>query len=261
VPKIQVSLLLAAALGLALPADAVHAQSAAAGGDLNATLKAYRWSLDSATDGQKARIDAVFPPGDRRFVFGFAGGRLSVKGGCNTMTGSYAITPARQLKTGRMAATMMACEPALMQADAALSKLLAQPLGIEVVTGQQPQLRLVATTGEALMLTGTATPETLYGPGTRMFLEVAARPVPCHKPMIPDATCLQVRERHFGEDGLPSGAPGKWRPLYENIEGFTHQEGVRNVLRVKRFKRSHPPADASANVYVLDLIVESEVVR
>jgi len=34
---------------------------------------------------------------------------------------------------------------------------------------------------------------------------------------------------------------------------------VSNVLRINRFKRSQPPADASAYVYVLDLVVESQV--
>lgn len=258
--KLPFSLFIAAVIGLGAPAGAARAQNAAAGGDLSATLKAHRWSLETATDGQKARIDALFPGGDRRFQFSFAGGRLSIKGGCNTLNGGYAITPERQLKTGRMAATMMACEPALMQADAALSKLLAQPLRIDLAKGAAPELRLTAATGETLVLAGTATPESLYGPGTRLFLEVAARLVPCNRPLMPNATCLQVRERRFDAQGLPSGQPGAWRPLYESIEGYTHQEGVRTVLRVKRYKRSHPPADASAYVYVLDLVVESEVV-
>ena len=33
------------------------------------------------------------------------------------------------------------------------------------------------------------------------------------------------------------------------------------MLRVKRFERSNPPADASRYVYVLDLVVESEIVQ
>ncbi|MCC7348652.1 MAG: DUF4377 domain-containing protein [Variibacter sp.] len=48
--------------------------------------------------------------------------------------------------------------------------------------------------------------------------------------------------------------------MYEPIEGFTHTEGERSVLRVKRFQRPKAAADASRFVYVLDLKVESEVV-
>ncbi|HEY0334439.1 MAG TPA: DUF4377 domain-containing protein, partial [Stenotrophomonas sp.] len=39
--------------------------------------------------------------------------------------------------------------------------------------------------------------------------------------------------------------------------GYTHLQGVRNVLRVKRYTIPHPPADGSATAYVLDLVVES----
>ena len=69
-----------------------------------------------------------------------------------------------------------------------------------------------------------------------------------------------MRERVYDKQGLMVGTPGAWRPLYENIEGYTHTPGQRNVLRVKRFQRQAVPADTSSTVYVLDLIVESEVV-
>jgi len=247
---------LAAGIALAASAGAAVAQ----GGDLARTLEAHRWTLDAATNRGNQRIDAVFPGKDGRFAFSFAGARLAITGGCNTLAGGYELTAGRELKVGRMAATMKACEPALMQADAALSKLLAAPLRVEFTEGPQPRLRLVSAAGETLTLTGTATPESRYGAPTLMFLEVAAAKVRCNHPLIPNAACLQVRERRFDQNGLPAGAPGPWRPLYETIEGYTHQAGVRNVLRVKRFQRTPVPADASAYVYVLDLVVESESV-
>jgi len=36
---------------------------------------------------------------------------------------------------------------------------------------------------------------------------------------------------------------------------------VRNVVRVDRYQRKQVPADASRYLYVLDLVVESEVVK
>jgi len=39
--------------------------------------------------------------------------------------------------------------------------------------------------------------------------------------------------------------------------GYTHEDGVRNVVRVKRYTIANPPADASSNAYVLDMVVES----
>ena len=58
---------------------------------------------------------------------------------------------------------------------------------------------------------------------------------------------------------LVVGTPGEWQPFYDPIEGYTHQPGVRNVLRLKRFERG-ASAGGSPFVFVLDLVVESEVV-
>ena len=41
------------------------------------------------------------------------------------------------------------------------------------------------------------------------------------------------------------------------IEGYTHEDGVRNVVRVKRYEVKNPPADAPSQAYVLDMVVES----
>ncbi|MEO7930741.1 MAG: DUF4377 domain-containing protein, partial [Lysobacter sp.] len=79
--------------------------------------------------------------------------------------------------------------------------------------------------------------------------------------LMPDKQCLQVREVTYGEDGLPSGTPGKWEPLNQDIEGYTHEAGVRNVLRLKRYPIANPPADGSSIAYVLDMVVESEQVK
>jgi heat shock protein HslJ len=247
---------LAAVLSASTPGkgNARPAPQAIAG--LEQTLEAHRWTLESATDGQSRRIEAVSPGPGRTFVFSFAGGRLHVQGACNQFTGGYQLNNGR-LVVGRMAATMMACDAALMQADGVMTDLLATAMRIDVTKGAAPQLRLVGASNRTLVLTGQATPEALYGPGTLIFLEVAAQPVACRNPFGGAALCLQVRERQYDAQGLLVGAPGAWRPLYENIEGFQHKAGERNVLRIKRFKRDPAPAGASSIVYVLDLIVES----
>jgi uncharacterized lipoprotein NlpE involved in copper resistance/heat shock protein HslJ len=236
------------------------AKQTPAGGDLSQTLENHRWTLVSATDIENRRNDILFPVADSPFVFSFSGAALNARGSCNTLRGSYQINAAGQLNIGRMAATMMACDPASMKADTALAALLAQPLRIDLVEDDQPQLRLITASNETLLLRGQATPEALYGPGTIIFLEVAAERVACSHPLRPETMCLQVRERVYDKQGLMVGAPGTWRPLYENIEGYQHTPGQRNVLRVKRFQRQAAPADASSTFYVLDLIVESEVV-
>jgi len=260
---------LAAILGLALSACAskpepVAAPQSPAPGAQVQTLQDHRWTLESATDGQGQRLEAVSPGQSiaqgRPFVFNFAGSRLSIQGGCNPLMGGFQISPEGQLIIGRMASGMMACEPALMQRDSALSALLAKPMNTSLVAGAQPTLRLTTAANDTLVLTGQKTPEARYGAPTIIFLEVAPQPVACTHPLIPDSLCLQVRDRHFDNQGLVVGAPGAWRPLYEGVEGFTHTRGERNVIRVKQFKRVPAPADASSILYVLDLVVESEIV-
>jgi len=54
----------------------------------------------------------------------------------------------------------------------------------------------------------------------------------------------RMRELKYGENGVTVGTPGEWQPLYQNIEGYTHEAGIRNVLRVKRFNLKNPPAGA-----------------
>jgi heat shock protein HslJ len=236
------------------------APQATTGEDIAQTLARYRWSLESATDGQNRVIEALSPRKDHPVVFEFSGTRLAVQAPCNRMMGSYRISAAKQLTVSGTASTNMACAPELMLADAALSGLLAKPLQVELDNAPIPRLRLVSASRETLTFTGRATPEALYGPGAIVFLEVAARHVACANPPPPNTRCLQVRDRRFDEQGLAVGEPGAWRTLHENIEGFTHREGERNVLRVKRFNRPAASPRASSTLYVLDLIIETQIV-
>jgi hypothetical protein len=119
---------------------------------------------------------------------------------------------------------------------------------------------LQSPTQQQLVFTGEATLESRYGAAQRVFLEVAPQTVPCQPGAGAPRQCLQVRERRFDEQGLRIDPPGEWRLLYSEIQGFTHQPGVRTVLRVNRYERKQVPADASRHVFVLDLVVESETV-
>ena len=227
---------------------------------LQPTLAAHNWTLVSATDAQNKRIDALFPklPVPRPIVLGFADGRVSIQGGCNLRGGAFQINAAQQLVVGPMPSTMMACEPPLMQIDKTLAAVLAKPAAVSVAAGTPPKLALVSAAGETLVFTGQQTHEAMYGPATRMFMEVAPQKVACNNPVMPNAQCLLVRERKFDANGLPINPPGPWGTFHGTIDGFTHEAGLRNVLRVKRFTRKNVPADASSYVFVLDMVVETE---
>jgi hypothetical protein len=67
-----------------------------------------------------------------------------------------------------------------------------------------------------------------------------------------------VRELKYDDKGLKVGTPGAFQNFYDAIEGYSHEAGVRNVLRIDRYTRKDVPADASKYAYVLDLVVESD---
>ncbi|TVP82264.1 DUF4377 domain-containing protein, partial [Thioalkalivibrio sp.] len=114
--------------------------------------------------------------------------------------------------------------------------------------------------GDALLLTGELTPEARFGPATTVFLEVAAETVECEESVRGDGRCLQVREISFDEQGLRVGTPSEWQAFTADIEGYQHEPGIRNVLRVKRFEPAAGPELPPGTIYVLDLVVQSEVV-
>ena len=227
------------------------------------TLSQYHWQLTSANDATGKRISALFAQPEKPLQLDFADGRLSVSNSCNRSNGSYQLDR-DTLQISRLAQTMMACaEPGLMALDAAVSQHLSGPLAMALKTGDDtPELQLINANHDTLTFRGTPTAQTRYGSaGETMFLEVAAQTKPCSHPLMPNQACLQVRELHYDANGLRVGTPGEWAPLYAKIEGYQHQAGIRNVLRLQRFPLKNPPADAPAHAYVLDTVVEAETVK
>jgi heat shock protein HslJ len=218
------------------------------------TLEGYHWKLQSATDSSGQRIGALFVRPDRPVQLDFAAGHITISQLCNAKGASYRVEQGH-LIVGPMMSTQMACmPPALNGLDKAVTRRLASRPAVTVDReGAMPQLKLVTASGDVLQFTGRPTPEKRYGgPGETAFLEVAAQDVPCAAAAPSGTKCLDVRERHYDANGVATGEPGPWHPMSQPIEGYTHQPGVRNVLRVKRFDTTNGPA------YVLDMVVESD---
>jgi len=242
----------------ATPAAAPPA--AAATVDEGNALGASHWRLDTATDSAGKRIDALFARADKPVTLDFGDGRLSVSNTCNRLVGAYTLA-GHDLAVPRLASTMMACaEPAVMALDRAVSSRLEGTLKLE--RPDASTLRLTTAGGDVLTFRGEPTAQARYGgPGETVFLEVDARARPCPHPLMPDTQCLQVREVHYDDKGLEQGQRGDFGNFYGDIEDYTHQPGVRNVLRVKRYTLKNVPADAPAQAYVLDMVVASETVK
>lgn len=220
----------------------------------------HHWALVDATTASNQRIDTLFPEPEQAFSFTFAGSSLQVRGGCNGLRGAFAIVDEGTLEITAMMSSMMACAMPLMDADAALAGLIAAPLEIVLIRGARPTLALLAETGEVLLLNGELTHEARYGAPKTVFLEVAAQRVACDRADRADGLCLMVRERRFDEHGLMVGEPADWQVIAEDIAGYEHQPGIRNVLRIKQFQPAIEDGSDPAPILVLDLVVESELV-
>jgi len=245
------------------------APSAAPSATSNATvpdaalLNGYHWQLTQATNHYGQRIGALFVRPVKPLQLDFGNDRISVRNSCNGMGGSYRIANG-QLVVGPMMHTMRACANfALNQLDSLIDvRLSSRPTITATRSGGTPLLQLRTDAGDTLDFTGVPTPETRYGsPGVTEFLEVAPQAIPCSHPLMPSPQCLDVREVHYGANGLRTGTLGNWHLLLQPIVGYTHRPGVHNVLRVKRYTVKNPPIGAPVNAYVLDMVVESEIVR
>ncbi|MHA3904650.1 META domain-containing protein [Castellaniella sp. WN] len=222
-----------------------------------ATLSAYDWRLADAVDRQGRPIAALRTGLERPLRLSFSDTSLNVQGGCNAQFGGYALESGA-LRIEGLAATMKACAPELMQLDAGIAaRLKGRPAARIEGGAEAPRLVLTTAGGDVLAFTGVPTPEARYGsPGEIVFLEIAPERVVCSHPLIPDQRCLRVRERRYDAVGLPQPPAADWQPLYEPIEGYEHRDGEHAIVRAKRFTDPHPPADRSARVYILDMVVQ-----
>ncbi|AMG36830.2 META and DUF4377 domain-containing protein [Achromobacter xylosoxidans] len=223
------------------------------------SLPAYYWRLAAATDASGKAIPALQKGIEQPLRLSFSAEGMNIRGGCNTQFGGYTYKDG-VLRVANLASTMKACEPGLMKLDAEIGQRLKGDLRA-TLSGEstEPALELVAQDGSVLKFVGEPTPETLYGSaGETMFLEVAPKRADCSHPMIPRYQCLMVRERRYNDAGVQLPPQEDWHPLYQSIEGYDHRDGVRTVLRVKRYDWKNPPADAPSKVYVLDLVVEQD---
>ena len=241
------------------PASTTAPATAAAAIDAS-QLGANHWVLENAVDASGKRIDGLFVRADKPVTLDFQDARVSVSNACNRIGGGYTLE-GDALTVGNMMSTNMACgEPGVMALDGLVSERLEGKLTVRSLDAAS--LVLVTAKGDVLTLRGEPTAETRYGgEGETVFMEVDAQTTPCSHPLIKDYQCLQVREVKYNEQGLEQGKRGAYENFYGGIEGYTHEPGVRNVLRLKRYQVKNPPADGSSQAYVLDMVVGSELVK
>ena len=236
-----------------------------------ATLTAYHWQLREVRDAQGGvQPGWSLPPpipgaggATRAVQLAFARERVTVRRLCNLLTATYRVED-QSLRIDTLYGTRRACPDAgVMALEQRIGQRLPQvsQWGVETQGLPVPVLTLVFSDGGKWLLEGAPTDATRYGgPGERMFLEVAPQRVACSHPLMPQYRCLQVRKVEYDDQGVRKQS-GAWENWYGEIQGYAHQPGVRNVLRILRYPNAGAPADAPAFIDVLDMTVETEIVR
>ena len=225
-------------------------------------LQAYYWDLQSTQTPQGAASSGWQLPKRPALRLQFSADRVMLQNLCNLANASYQYS-SKSTTVQHPVATLRACaEPGLMELE---RRVLAQLPNTKQLhysdSAQGPRLSVEFADGSRWHFTGQPTPQTRYGSAPeRVFLEVAAQRVACNHPLIPNASCLQVREVRYADNGVKQSS-GQWEAFFGDIEGYTHQPGVRNILRLERYKISKPMADGPSIAYVLDMVVETEQVR
>lgn len=250
--------------GASMPAPT----SATAPVDAARQLQAYDWDLAAVYDGRGQPASSWLLPGRPATRLHFEGERLSVQHLCNAIGAGYTPDGALLQVTSAIATRRACMERELMDLEQRVIALLPQAQRYELREPRgatAPTLVLHFADGSRWELAGTPTPAMRYGSaGERMFLEVAPQRVACNHPLMPQAMCLRVREVRYADNGVKQSV-GEWRILQGEIEGYRHESGMRNVLRLQRYPMAPSgqplPADAPSHVYVLDMVVESERVN
>ncbi|MDL2268388.1 META and DUF4377 domain-containing protein [Desulfosarcina sp. OttesenSCG-928-A07] len=228
-------------------------------------LLAYHWVLTDAKNVNGEKIDGLFVREDHPVQLDFTETQMMVSNTCNTMSGAYTVEENKITLTPLRSTLKRCVDENLNQLDQEVGRRLTGEISFAFTPAKTPEnlpvLRLTLSSNDTLFFFGHPTPETRYGSkGEIIFLEVADKTRPCAHPLIPALECIQVRRVYYDENGIKTGDSGEFESFSTSIEGYTHTPGVRNILRVKRYPLSHPPADAADAAYVLDMVVKSETV-
>ena len=228
-----------------------------------ASLTAYHWKLQQAYTPAGNEAQSWFLGSSQAPIeLDFVDQRVVVKNLCNVISSAYTVEGQR-INLQRGMSTLRACnDNQLMMLEQKVARILPTAKQWNVQLGgsstEQPRLTLQFIDGTRWQLNGKPTAQTQYGSAPeRIFLEVGPERKACSAG-AGRHQCLQVREIRYGDNGVKTYT-GQWVNFYSEIEGYKHETGVSNVLRINRFKRQNVPADASSYAYVLDMVVSSAI--
>lgn len=187
--------------------------------------------------------------------------KLSISSGCNHLMGVWQFD-GKQMNTSPLASTLMMCPPHLMAQEQSARQFFNQAhlnVSIDMRHPAQPTLILENMTGQKIKFQGTLKPEAQYkSTGEVIFLEISPTKKACST-SNGSKQCLQVKQIQYNDQGVQTRIDESWQVLPVEIQGYEHDSGLRQVIRVKRFN-TKPQTATPEYAYIYDMTVEQEVI-
>lgn len=176
--------------------------------------------------------------------------RIAGFAGCNQYGASYTIANGLLIVRDHPVATTMACAPVGMKLEQDFLAGMTRITASSVDNANNPQrMTWVLASGDTLDFGRRADPIAGGQQGPTKLVYVNSERAPCNAG-AGRAMCYQVRD----------SAAQPWQPWHGQITGFHFQPGIRYRLRVVEVQDPNPPAGASSLRWVLDAVIEQEIV-
>lgn len=229
-----------------------------------ASISEYDWKLVEASvqDASLKHYESAIASNKSRLNFDVSdndaqSGSVNFNLGCNTNFGKIQLVDGVVSLAGDIVSTMMGCGE-LTDIDAKFIKELdGSTLTINKDTVNH-KATLVQTNGSHTMVwQGNLKPEVRFGEPVRLFWEIAPEQVACIDESGKDQLCLRVRNINYDDRGIRTGA-GAWRTFYGNIDGYTHNPELRQIVRLNAYNN---PNGEPNPYYVYDMSVMTEIAK
>ena len=227
-----------------------------------ADLQRYNWTLVQATDARNQPLQALNDI-NNQVVLKFAQQNnnqvLSFSVGCNSMGAGYELAN-NAMKVDDIMSTQMLCQD-LDQAERLLNMLMHGSSQLSLQAGSTPILTQVTANNATLTWQGVMTAQAKYNQqGDTVYWAVKGETQTCADGFGGTKTCLQVQPLSYDKQGQKT-AQGQWQLFNGTIEGYEHDKGNDQVLRLSRYVVNAPHVKGKQYAYVLDAIVESSVAQ
>ncbi|HEY9317824.1 heat shock protein HslJ [Achromobacter deleyi] len=177
--------------------------------------------------------------------------RMSGFAGCNQYNAPYTVANGQLIVQANPVATMMACAAQNMALERAFLDGLTRITATSLDNTNNPQrMTWVLSTGDTLDFGRRVDPVAGGQAGPTKLVYVNSERVPCNAG-AGRTLCYQVRD----------SAAQPWQFWYGDITGFNFQPGIRYRLRVVEVADPNPPANGSSMRWVLDAVIEQEIVN